>query len=130
MLRAAQHYDADDNIVFVSHPTQVTLTTLGDIDAYFDDIAQFWRLRCRRPAYYVVDYDGLSVDADLVDPYATRVLQLMQECRTLALYRYGGGLAQRATGRIVSARMRQHPTHLCGTREEAVAAIRRERGSG
>jgi len=126
MFLAAQDYDADESIVYVRHPQPVSLATMADLDRYFGEIGDFWLRRCRRPAYYVVNYDGLTTNAALVDAYTEHVYRLMRECGTLGLYRFGGGVAQRATGRIVMHRMKL--SHLCGTREEVIRAIRRGRG--
>jgi hypothetical protein len=68
-----QRYDAKTNIVDVSFP-KVHLESRDEIRAHFDRVLAFWREQCGgRKVYYVVNYDGFSVNLRENDLYAEQM---------------------------------------------------------
>jgi hypothetical protein len=124
--RSVTHYDALDNIVFVNHPTPVNLETPQDVIGYFDAILDFFKRECNKSAYWLIDYTHLSTNPDVSDVYMVQLQRCFKELHPLGLFRCNGGVAQRTTGRMVSAKM-QMRSHIYATQAQAIQAIRRAR---
>jgi hypothetical protein len=120
--RAARwSYDADQQILFVSHPRPVTLTTVGEIEHYFDVGVQAWREQCGGGKVYVlVDYDGLTTNLDERGFYATQVLRIMEFAITIV--RYQGSMLQRMAARLTAIELHT-PSHTYNSLEEALAVV-------
>ena len=116
-------YDEDENIVYVRHPRPVHLDTPEAIAAYFEENRQFWREHCGgRKAYFVVDFDGQTVDTAHQDFYAQCVKAAMDEC-SVTVVRYGGKMLQRLASRMAAASLHV-PSNVYNSREEALAVVR------
>jgi hypothetical protein len=120
-LTAHFTYDADENIVFVTFP-KVHLETPAEIRAHFDRAVAFWRDNCRsRKVYYVVGYDGFSVNLRENDLYAAQMKRLI-DC-AITIVRYGGDSLQRTAARLYNMKLHA-PSRLYDSKEEAIAVVR------
>jgi len=121
-VTAQQTYDPVENILYVEHPG-VTLETRDDIEGHFDRIVEYWQKTCNgRKAYYVVDYDGITVNVKETDFYALQIKRVATEC-AVTVVRYGGDSLQRAASRL--ANMKIHlPSQLYASRAEALTVVR------
>jgi hypothetical protein len=116
-----QSYDAKTNIVDVSFP-QVHLETRDEIRAHFDRVLAFWRAKCGgRKVYYVVNYDGFSVNLRENDFYAEQMRRVL-EC-SITVVRYGGDSLQRTAARLYNMKLHS-PTRLYDSREKALEVVR------
>lgn len=114
-------YDPDENIVFVRFPT-VALETQDDIRRHFDQSVAFWHEHCGgRKVFYVVNYDGLTINLRENDYYAEQLKRVLANAITIV--RYGGDPLQRTAVRLVNMKLHA-PTRLCESREEALAFVR------
>lgn len=114
-------YDAEENIVYVRFPN-VTLETRDDIERHFDTAVDFWRAHCGgRKVFYVVNYDGLTINLRENDFYAEQLKRVLANAITVV--RYGGDPLQRTAVRLVNMKLHS-PTRLCESRDEALAFVR------
>lgn len=121
--RAQWEYDAQRQILFVSHPRPVVLTTRADIQAYFDDGIRYFREHCPGgKVYVVVDYDNLTTNLDELEFYAGQVKRVMDEC-AITVVRYQGSLLQRMASRMIAIKLHT-PSNTYGSREEALEVVR------
>jgi len=120
--RAARwSYDAEQNILFVSHPQPVELQTVAEIEAYFDVGAQAWQEQCGgRKVYVLVDYDGLTTNLDERAFYATQVQRIMEF--SITIVRYQGSMLQRMAARLTAIELHT-PSHTYASLEEALAVV-------
>jgi hypothetical protein len=117
-----QEYDAAENIVYVTFP-KVHLETQPEIRAHFERVLAFWRTNCGgKKVYYVVNYDGFSVNLRENDYYAQQMRRVLDQCAITAV-RYGGDSLQRTAARLYSMKLHS-PTRLYDTREEALKVVR------
>jgi hypothetical protein len=115
-------YDPVENIVYVTFPL-VHLETRAEIRAHFAEAYKFWRDNCRgRKAYYVVGYDGFSVNLRENEFYAEQMRPIVEEC-AITVVRYGGGALQRIGARLYNMKLHA-PSRLYESREEALAVVR------
>jgi hypothetical protein len=118
---AFYEYDPVENIVHVSFP-DVKLESQAQIRAHFDRAVNFWREHCGgRKVYFVVNYDGITVNLRENDYYA-RQLKRVLEC-AVTIVRYGGDPLQRTAARLVHMKLHA-PTRLYESREEALEVVR------
>jgi hypothetical protein len=123
---AFHEYDPDENIVYVRFPT-VTLETQDDIRRHFDAAVEFWSEHCGgRKVFYVVNYDGLTINLRENDFYAEQLKRVLPLAITIV--RYGGDPLQRTAVRLVNMKLHA-PTRLCESLEEALAFVRALRGA-
>lgn len=116
-----QHYDAAKRTVHLAFP-RMHLQTETEITALFESALAFWRAKCGgKPAYYVLDYAGLSFDLALIDHYAREQKRVMSRI-AIATVRYGGDPLQRTATRLVGVK-NQTRSNLYETRDEALAAL-------
>jgi hypothetical protein len=121
-LTSFQEYDPVENIVYVTFPT-VHLETRAEIKAHFDYAYDFWREQCGgRKAYYVVGYDGFSVNLRENEYYAEQMRPILEDC-AITVVRYGGDALQRTGARLYNMKLHA-PSRLYESREEAVAVVR------
>jgi hypothetical protein len=117
-----QTYDASDNIVYVSFP-KVHLETKAEIRGHFDRSYDFWRENCGgKKVYYVVDYDGFSVNLRENEFYAEQMRRIVEQC-AVTVVRYGGDALQRTGARLFNMKLHT-PSRLYASREEALAVVR------
>jgi hypothetical protein len=117
-----QSYDPGENIVYVTFP-HVHLETRAEISAHFADVYKFWRDNCGgRKAYYLVGYDGFSVNLRENEFYAEQMRPIVEEC-AITVVRYGGGALQRTGARLYNMKLHA-PSRLYESREEALAVVR------
>jgi len=115
-------YDAAENIVHVRFP-KVHLETREDIRTHFDRVFGYWRDHCRgRKVYYVVNYDGFTVNLRENDFYAQQMRRIVEEC-AITVVRYGGDPLQRTAARLFNMKLHA-PSRLYGSHEEAMAVVR------
>jgi hypothetical protein len=115
-----QTYDAKTNIVHVSFP-KVHLESQDEIRRHFDRVVAFWRDNCGgKKVYYVVNYDGLSVNLRENDFYAQQMRRVLEHAITVV--RYGGDSLQRTAARLYSMKLHS-PTRLYASREEALKVV-------
>ena len=116
-----QQYDAAANIVYVTFPV-VHLETQTEIREHFDRVIAFWRAQCRgKKVYYVVGYDGFSVNLRENEYYAQQMRRVM-EC-AVTIVRYGGDALQRAAARLYNMKLHT-PSRLYASRDEAVRVVK------
>ncbi|WP_394841784.1 hypothetical protein LZC95_32495 [Pendulispora brunnea] len=116
-------YDPEDNILFVSHTKPVHLASEQQIQAYFDEVVAFWRAKCKsKRVYFVIEYDGLTVDVNLKETYAKQVARGVRDC-AITIVRYGGEPLQRTVARLVGIQLHV-PSNVYRSRHEAIAVVR------
>jgi hypothetical protein len=121
-LTSFHEYDPAENIVYVTFPT-VHLETRAEIKAHFDHAYEFWRDHCAgRKVYYVVGYDGFSVNLRENEYYAEQMRRILENC-AITVVRYGGDALQRTGARLYNMKLHA-PSRLYESREEAVAVVR------
>jgi len=121
--RAEWVHDPERQILFVSHPRPVVLTTRADIQAYFDDGIRYFHEHCGgKKAYVVVNYDNLTTNLDELDFYASQVKRVMDEC-AITVIRYKGSLLQRMASRMIAIKLHT-PSNTYSSLEEALEVVR------
>lgn len=115
-----QQYDAAANIIYVTFP-QVHLETRAEIREHFDRVVAFWRDTCRgRKVYYVVGYDGFTVNLRENEFYAQQMRRVM-DC-AVTIVRYEGDALQRTAARLYNMKLHA-PSRLYASREAAIAVV-------
>ncbi|WP_394827410.1 hypothetical protein [Pendulispora albinea] len=117
-----QRYSAVDEIIFVSYPEGFHLETRQEISQMFDQVIEFWRAKCRRRVYYVVDYTHYSTNLTENDFNAKQVKRVIDEC-AITIVRFGGDPLTRTGSRLRGMKLHV-PTNLYNTRDEALAVVR------
>ncbi len=116
-----QQYDAATNTIYVTFP-QVHLETQTEIREHFDRVVAYWRKNCRgRKVYYVVGYDGFSVNLRENEFYAQQMRRVM-EC-AVTIVRYGGDALQRTAARLYNMKLHA-PSRLYESREAAIDVVK------
>jgi hypothetical protein len=116
-------YDAEENVIYVTFPRRVHLETCEEIRKHFADAHAFWRDHCGgRKAYYVVDYDGFSVNLRENECYGEMMRPIVEEC-AITVVRYGGDALQRTAVRLYNMRLHA-PSRLYESREQALEVVR------
>jgi hypothetical protein len=116
-----QRYDAATNTIYVTFPV-VRLETQTEIRAHFDRVIAFWQTQCRgKKVYYVVSYDGFSVNLRENEYYAQQMRRVM-DC-AVTIVRYGGDALQRTAARLYNMKLHA-PSRLYASREEAVRVVK------
>jgi hypothetical protein len=116
-----QQYDPASNIIYVTFP-RVHLETQAEIKAHFDRVVAYWRDNCRgRKVYYVVGYDGFSVNLRENEFYAQQMKRVMECAETIV--RYGGDSLQRTAARLYNMKLHA-PSRLYESREAAIAVVK------
>ena len=116
-----QRYDATTNTIYVTFPV-VHLETQTEIRAHFDRVVAFWQTQCRgKKVYYVVSYDGFSVNLRENEYYAQQMRRVM-DC-AVTIVRYGGDALQRTAARLYNMKLHA-PSRLYASREEAVRVVK------
>src|SRR5271166_5541783 len=114
-------YDAAANIIYVTFP-QVHLETQAEIKAHFDRVVAFWRRNCEgRKVYYVVGYDGFSVNLRENEFYGQQMRRVMDSAVTIV--RYGGDALQRTAARLYNMKLHA-PSRLYDSREAAIEVVK------
>jgi hypothetical protein len=124
MLRPTSHhwYDPVENIVYVTFPGRVHLETREEILAHFTASYAFWRDACGgRKAYYVVGYDGFSVNLRENEYYAEQMRPIVEQC-AITLVRYGGDALQRTGVRLYNMRLHA-PSRLYESKAQALEVV-------
>ena len=120
-LTSFQSYDPAENILFVTFPS-VHLETRAEISRHFDYAYKFWLDNCGgRKAYYVVGYDGFSVNLRENELYAEQMRRVV-DC-AVTIVRYGGDALQRTAARLYNMKLHA-PSRLYESRDEALAVVR------
>jgi hypothetical protein len=121
-ITSHQLYDPDENIVYVTFP-KVHLETQGEIKAHFDRVVNYWRDNCRgKKVYYVVGFDGFTVNLRENDYYAAQMKRVLDQC-AITVVRYGGDSLQRTAVRLYNMKLHA-PSRLYESKEEAVNVVR------
>jgi hypothetical protein len=116
-----QQYDAAANIIYVTFP-QVHLETQAEIKGHFDRVVSYWRDNCKgRKVFYVVNYDGFTVNLRENEFYAQQMKRVM-DC-AITIVRYGGDALQRTAARLYNMKLHA-PSRLYESREEAVNVVK------
>ena len=116
-----QQYEADENIVYVTFP-KVHLETQTEIKAHFDRVVNYWRDNCRgKKVYYVVGFDGFTVNLRENDFYAAQMRRVLDQC-AITVVRYGGDSLQRTAVRLYNMKLHA-PSRLYESKEEAVSVV-------
>jgi len=116
-----QKYDAATNIIYVTFPV-VHLETQAEIREHFDRVVAYWRANCRgKKVYYVVGYDGFSVNLRENEYYGQQMRRVM-EC-AVTIVRYGGDALQRTAARLYNMKLHA-PSRLYESREAAVNVVK------
>jgi hypothetical protein len=117
-----QSYDPGENIVFVAFP-RVHLETATEIREHFDRVIAFWKANCRnRKVYYVVNYDGFTVNLRENDAYAQNMKRVAEQC-AITIVRYGGDALQRTAVRLYNMKLHA-PSRIYGSRAEALTVVK------
>lgn len=100
----------------------VHLETQTEIREHFDRVVTFWKTHCGgKKVYYVVDYDGFSVNLRENEYYAQQMRRVLPCAVTIV--RYGGDALQRTAARLYNMKLHA-PSRLYASREEAVRVVR------
>ncbi|HEY4120470.1 MAG TPA: hypothetical protein VGM56_21545 [Byssovorax sp.] len=122
-MTAQLSYDARDNIVFMSFPRPTALETRDQIAAHFEAVIGFWTARASgKRAYFVVDFDNVTINAAELDYYAEQTRRAHELC-AISSVRYGGNPLQRTVTRLAGLKIHR-PSHIYETREQALAVVR------
>jgi hypothetical protein len=117
-----QQYDREENILYVTFP-RVHLETQAEIEAHFDRVLAYWRDTCNeRKVFYVVGFDGFTVNLRENDFYAAQMKRVLDEC-AITVVRYGGDSLQRTAIRLYNLKLHA-PSRLYESKEEAVEVVR------
>jgi hypothetical protein len=117
-------YDRDENIVWIAFPVPVELKTRPQIAEHFAHVIRFWRVQaCGKKAYFVVDFDNLTIDAAELEFYAEQSKRAQDFC-AIASVRYGGNPLQRTVTRLAGMKIHR-PSNICETRHEALAMVQK-----
>jgi hypothetical protein len=115
-------YEAETNIIYVTFP-QVHLETPTEIREHFDRVIAWWRDNCRnKKAYWVVGYDGFTVNLRENDYYAQQMKRIAEGC-AITIVRYGGDSLQRTAARLYNMKLHA-PSRLYDSKEEAIAVVK------
>jgi hypothetical protein len=115
-------YDAAENIVYVTFP-QVHLETAIQIREHFDRVIAFWKAHCKgKKVYYVVNYDGFTVNLRENDSYAQNMKRVADTC-AITIVRYGGDSLQRTAVRLYNMKLHA-PSRIYASRQEALEVVR------
>ena len=99
----------------------VHLETQTEIREHFDRVVAFWQTHCGgKKVYYVVDYDGFSVNLRENEYYAQQMRRVLPCAVTIV--RYGGDALQRTAARLYNMKLHT-PSRLYASREEAVRVV-------
>jgi hypothetical protein len=124
-----QTYDPDQNIIYVTFPQVLHLETQAEIREHFDHVVAFWEDNCGgRKVYYVVGYDGFTVNLRENDFYAEQMRRIKDQC-ALNVVRYGGDAFQRTAARLYNMKLHA-PSQLYQSKEEAMAVVQGIRAGG
>jgi hypothetical protein len=116
-------YDVAENIVFMSFPHPVELNSRAEINDHFDRVIAFWRGHTAgRKAYFVVDFENITINVSELAYYAAQTKRAHEICAITSV-RYGGNPLQRAATRLAGMK-NQQPSNIYETREQALAAVR------
>jgi hypothetical protein len=116
-------YDSVANIIHMSFPRPLELRTKDEISAHFERVIAFWRANAGgKKAYFVVNFDNVTIDAAELAHYTAQSKRAHDVC-AIASFRYGGSALQRTATRLAGMKM-QRPSNIFDTREEAMAAVR------
>jgi hypothetical protein len=116
-----QRYDAAANVIYVTFPV-VHLESRQEIREHFDRVVAYWRDNCGgRKVYYVVGYDGFSVNLRENEYYAQQMRRVM-EC-AITIVRYGGDALQRTAARLYNMKLHA-PSRLYESREAAIDVVK------
>jgi hypothetical protein len=115
-------YDPDLETVFVTM-AGVPVETREQIRDHFERVHRYWRTTCRgRSVYFVIDYDGFTMNLAELDYYAQQVKRISELCTAVTVVRYGGDPLSRTGNRLISMKLHT-PSNLYGTREQAIAVV-------
>jgi hypothetical protein len=115
-------YDADADILHVTHPTPVDLATPDLIRAYFRDIMEQWRkLTGGRRVYFLVNWTNFQTNLVENATYTEAVREVADEA-AIVIVRYTGVPLQRAAGRLVALKLHR-PSHIYSSYEEALQTV-------
>ncbi len=121
-VTSSQQYDPTDNIIYVTF-NKVHLETQAEIKAHFDRVIAYWRDNCRgKKVYYVVGFDGFTVNLRENDFYAAQMKRVIDQC-AITIVRYGGDSLQRTAVRLYNMKLHA-PSRLYESKEEAVSVVR------
>ncbi|HEX3772318.1 MAG TPA: hypothetical protein VHV30_15685 [Polyangiaceae bacterium] len=121
-VTAYLHYDAAENIMYVTFPV-VHLETAAQIKDHFDRVIASWKAQCKgRKAYWVVDYDHFTVNLRENDSYAQHMKRVSETC-AVTIVRYGGDSLQRAAVRLYNMKLHE-PSRIYASKEEALGVVR------
>ena len=121
---ATLSYDRAENIVHMSFPTPVELTTHEQIAAHFERVITFWRSHARgKKSYFVVNFENVNINLNELEFYAAQTKRAHEIC-AIASVRYGGNPLQRTVTRLAGMKIHR-PSNLYETREEALAVVRK-----
>jgi hypothetical protein len=116
-------YDLAENIVYMSFPHPVELNSHSEITDHFERVISFWRGHTAgRKAYFVVDFDNITINVAELAFYAEQTKRAHEICAVTSV-RYGGNPLQRAATRLAGMK-NQKPSNIYETREQALAAVR------
>jgi hypothetical protein len=116
-------YDLSENIVYMSFPHPVELNSRSDITDHFDRVIAFWRGHTAgRKAYFVVDFENITINVAELAYYAEQTKRAHDICAITSV-RYGGNPLQRTATRLAGMK-NQRPSNIYETREQALNAIR------
>ncbi|MGH7272149.1 MAG: hypothetical protein ACREJ3_17090, partial [Polyangiaceae bacterium] len=92
------------------------------IRAHFDRVTAFWRDTCGgRKVYYIVGYDGFTVNLRENDFYAQQMRRVVDRC-AITVVRYGGEALQRAGVRLYNMKLHE-PSRMYESLAEARAVV-------
>jgi hypothetical protein len=122
-VAAKLSYDRGENIVFMSFAEPEELDTREKIAAHFQRVIDFWRANAvGRKAYFVVDFENVTISASELDFYVEHTKRAHDLC-AIASVRYGGNPLQRTVTRLAGMKIHR-PSNIYETRDEALAVVR------
>jgi hypothetical protein len=86
--QAELSYDAAENIVFIRFPEPLELDTREQITAHFERVIAFWKSHAGgTKAYFVVDFDNVTIHVGELEHYAAQSKRAHEIC-AIASVRY------------------------------------------
>jgi hypothetical protein len=120
---ASLSYDPAENIIYMTFPAPEELATRPQIAEHFERVIAFWQANAGgRKAYFVVDFENVTVNVAELEFYAQQTKRAHEICAITSV-RYGGNPLQRTVARLAGMKIHR-PSNIYETRDEALAVVR------
>src|ERR1043165_8421565 len=115
-------YWSEDQILFVNNLANTKFDSIEVIDAAFAEIDRFWKKRCGKKVYCIIDYTNLTIEPGLL-PYWSEKRTAAVKMYSVTAVRFGADLGTRVALRAMAIKT-PVASNVYATREEAIAVVR------